>query len=424
MSKLLIRNGRIVDPSQNLDRVTNLLIDDGQVAAYDVGDAAAEEVLDASNRLVVPGLVDAYAELQEPGWEEDETIETGTRAALHGGFTSIACVPNTDPPIDTQAGVQFVQQRALRARNCNVHVIACVSKNRDGKELAEMGGLVEAGAVAFCDANRSIQSNELLRRALQYCLMFSKPVINAPYAAELAHDGVMHEGAVSMVLGLPGIPTEAEDVMTGRDLRLAEATGGKLHLVQISSAGSIELIRRVKARGLQVTAATNAVHFCLTDVLLRRFDSRYKVQPPLRSERHVQAVIAGLADGTIDMISAGHAPRALEKKMRELDQAPFGMTGFETTVGQVVTYLIRPGHLSWPQAVEKLSTNPARMLGLERGTLQTGAVGDVTIIDPEYRWTVDPTQFVSKCQHTPLDGMDLFGRVTQSIVEGEVRYSV
>ena len=423
MSKILIQNGRVIDPSQQLDRVTNLLLADGKVAAYDVSDRDAGDarILDATGLIVSPGLIDMHVQLREPGWEEDETIETGTAAALAGGFTSIACIPATDPPLDTQAGVEFVRQKAARANHCRVFVLACVSKNGDGKELAEIGALVEAGAVGFTDAPRAIQNSELLRRALEYCLMFHKPILNHPEVEELSHDGVMHEGLVSILLGLTGMPAEAEDVMAGRDLRLAEATGGRLHLMNISSSGSVDLVRRAKSRGVPITAEVAVDNFCFTDDNLRTFDSNFKVNPPLRSLDHVEACIAGLADDTIDVICSSHAPRALEKKMLELDQAPFGTAGLETALAAVITYLIAPGKLSWPQALEKMTIRPARILGIPHGTLAIGAEGDVTIIDPDLRWTVDPKRFVSKSSNSPFRGRELRGRARYVIVGGALK---
>ena len=419
MATLLIKNGRVIDPSQNLDRVTNLLIRDGRIAGLDIAANGQDQVIDATGKIVSPGLIDMHVELREPGGEEDETIETGTAAAIAGGFTSIACMPNTDPPIDTQASVEFIRQKAMRARNCNVFVIACVSNNREGKELAELGSLCAAGAVGFSDGTRPIHNAELLRRALEYCLMFDKPILDHPEEPELTRGGIMHEGRTSLVLGLPGIPAEAEDVATARDLRLAEATGGRLHLMNISSAGSIELIRRAKGRGLKITSAVCVPNLSLNDEQLRSFDSNCKVNPPLRSQNHVDACIAGLADGTIDVIASGHAPRASEKKMRELDVAPFGMINLETALSLVITKLIEPGHLDWPTALAKLTINPARVLGLSKGTLQIGADADVTIIDPHARWTVDPHRFRSKSSNTPFAGYQLHGRAEQVIVGGE-----
>ena len=423
MSKLLISNGRVIDPSQQMDRMTNILVENGKITAYDVSPNGQDATIDATGQIVAPGLVDMHVELREPGCEEDETIATATAGALAGGFTSIAFLPASDPPIDTQAGVEFVQHQAARADNCNAFVIACVSKNREGKELAEIGTLVEAGAVGFSDAVCSIQNSELLRRALQYCLMFDKPILNHPEVHDLSRDGVMHEGLVSMILALKGMPAEAEDVMTSRDLRLAEATGGRLHLMNISSGVSVELIRRAKARDVEVTVEVCPAHFTLTDECLRSFDANCKIKPPLRSQDHVDACIAGLADGTIDVIASGHAPRAAEKKMLELDQAPYGMVSLETALSLVITKLIEPGHLDWSSALEKLTINPARVLGVDKGTLRVGADADITIIDPQHEWTVDPRQFRSRSSNTPLAGAQLKGRAVRTIVRGELKYS-
>ncbi len=421
MPTLCIRNGRVIDPSQGLDRVTNLRIEEGRIAAIDVPSATHDRVLDATGKIVAPGLVDLQVELREPGCEEDETIESGTAAALAGGYTAIACSPNTDPPIDTQAGVEYVRQKAARAHNCNVYVVACVSKNREGKELAEIGSLVEAGAVGFSDAGNPIHNAELLRRALEYCLMFDKPILSHPEVRELTLGGIMHEGLTSLVLGLSGMPTAAEDLDIGRDLRLAESTGGRIHLLDISSAGSVELIRRAKARGLQVTASICIPNVVFTDERLRTFDANYKVNPPLRSQEHLDACIAGLADDTIDVIASGHAPRASEKKMRELDQAPFGMINLETTLALVIMKLIEPGHISWPQAIAKLSTNPAKVLGLSKGTLRIGADADVVVIDPQSNWIVDPQRLRSRSSNSPLLGSQLRGRAQHVIVGGEIK---
>ncbi len=427
MSNILIKNGRVIDPSQGMDRVSNVLIEDGRISAYDV---KVEEkpingsmrLIDATGKIVAPGLIDMHVHLREPGREEDETIRSGTAAALAGGFTSIVCTPNTNPPMDSQGTVQFVQRQAAEADNCNVYPMACISKNRAGEELAEMGTLVEAGAVAFSDESSPVANSELMRRALEYLLMFDKPVLNHPQVAELTADGVMHEGLVSMVLALPGIPAEAEDVMTGRDLSLAESTGGKIHMMHLSTAGSIDMIRRAKTRGVRVTAEVCPHHFSLTDETLRSFDSNFKMNPPLRDSDHLDACIAGLTDGTIDVIASDHAPHAVEKKMRELDQAPFGAISLETSLALVITNLIQPGHLDWMTALEKMTINPAQILGIAKGTLQIGSDADVTIIDPENIWTVDPEKFYSKSRNSPFIGKSLTGRAETVIVAGRVKF--
>lgn len=421
MPRLVIQNGRVIDPSQEMDRTTSILIEDGRIAAYDAMPNDQDEVMDATGKIVCPGLIDLHAELREPGGEDEETIASGTAAAVSGGFTSVACLPNTSPPVDSQASVEFIHHQAERANHCRVYVLACVSKGREGKELAELGSLHHAGAIGFTDADQPLNNSELLRRALEYCLMFDKPVLDHPQVSDFSPNGVMHEGVHSMVLGLSGIPAEAEDVRTARDLRLAEATGGRLHLMNISTAGSTDLIRRSKARGIKVSAEICVPNFCWTDQQLRTFDSQYKVNPPLRSQDHIDACIAGLADGTIDVIATGHCPQAAEKKMQELDEAPFGMIMLETALSLVIRHLIEPGHLDWSAALAKMTLHPARVLGLKKGTLQIGADADVTIIDPERRWTVEPGELRSKSRNTPLMGQELTGRAVSVIVGGQVK---
>jgi dihydroorotase len=423
MSNILIQNGRLIDPSQSIDRTMSLRIEGGKIVAYDVPPADGDQVIDASGKIVAPGLIDMHVHFREPGFEEDETIETGTRAALSGGFTSVACCPNTIPPIDTQGTVEYIRQKAARARHCHVFVIACVSRNREGKELAELGQLFEVGAVACSDDGSPVENAELMRRAFEYALMFDRPVLNHPETPSLTANGVMHEGKVSLQLGLRGIPAAAEDVMVSRDVTLAELTGGKLHVMHVSTSGSVQAVRRAKSRGVRVTSEVTPHHLCLTDESLRSFDANFKMNPPLRGREHVEACIEGLKDGTIDAIVTDHAPHAVEKKMRELDEAPFGIIGLETALGVLVTHLIEPGHLDWPTFLEKLTRRPAEILSLEKGTLQIGADADVTIIDPAVKWTVSPDELCSKSRNTPFMGKELTGRATHVIVDGELRFS-
>ena len=430
MASLLIRGGRVVDPSQSLDRVDDLLIRDGRVVAIGSatigqlagGAVVADEVLDATGLIVTPGLVDMHVHLREPGSEEDETIETGTAAAIAGGFTSVACIPNTEPPLDTQGGVEFIHQKAARADACNVFVVACASRERQGRELADIGQLVEAGAVAFSDDGSPVYDAELMRRVFEYCRMFDKPFLAHEEVLELTAGGVMHEGLVSMVLGLKGMPAAGEEVMIGRDIALAEVTGGRLHVMHLSTAGGVELVRRAKERGIAVTSEATPHHFTLTDECLHRFDSNYKMSPPLRTTADVEAILAGLADGTIDCIATDHAPHALEKKMLELDRAPFGILGLETAVGLSVTRLVVPGRLDWSRLVEAMSTLPAKILGINRGTLAVGAIADVTLIDPAMTWEVDASTFRSKSVNTPFHGWQLTGRAVATIVGGRIKY--
>jgi len=421
----LIENGRLICSESGLDRQGRLLLHQGKIAAVDPTDDAIPSDarrVDASGWIVAPGLVDLATELGEPGKEEDETIETGTLAALAGGFTSIACAGNTDPPIDTAAAVEFVRQKAVRADRCRVHVIGCVSKGRAGEELAEIGSLVEAGAVALSDSPAPLSNTALLRRALEYCLMFHRPILDRPEVTSLTRGGIMHEGLNQLILALAPMPAEAEDLATSRDLRLLETTGGKLHLSSISTAGSVELVRRAKARQSQVTVGMRISNLCFDDELMRSFDSNLKVNPPLRSKRHMEICQSAVADGTIDVITSGHQPRALEKKMQELSAAPFGMSTLDTALAQVVTFLIRPGKLSWMRAVDAMSLQPSRVLGLDTGTLIPGRPADVVLIDPDVEWTVDASRFYSRSRNSPLDGKSLFGKTHMVWVDGKRKY--
>jgi dihydroorotase len=405
-----------------LDRVTHLLIDSGRIAAFDAQSQPGDVIIDATDRIVCPGLIDLCVQLREPGHEEDETIATGAAAAIVGGFTTIACIPNTDPPIDTQATVEFVQLQAARAAQCRVEVLACISKQREGVELAELGTLSAAGAVGFTDGTAPVFNAELMRRALEYAQMFGRPILNRPEVPELNRGGVMHEGQLSTVLGLTGMPAAAEDVMCGRDIRLAETTGGNIHLLGVSTEGTVALIHQAKTRRISVSASIFIPNLVADEDSLRSFDSNWKVNPPLRSRRHVEACIQALRDGTIDVITSGHAPRATEKKMDVLDSAPFGMVGLETMLGLVGKKLVEPGHLDWNSAIAKMSCNPATLLGLSgRGTLAIGSSADVTIIDPNFRWTVDSGKFRSKSSNTPLNGWELLGKATDVIVGGEIK---
>jgi len=420
-----ISGGRVIDPSRGLDRVGDLWLGDGKVLAGGEGvGAGADVVIDARGMIVCPGLIDCHVHLREPGNEEDETIATGAASALAGGVTSVACMPNTMPALDSQGAAEFVVLQAQRARKANVYPVGAVSKGRKGEELAELGQLVAGGAVAFTDDGAPVASASLMRRALQYALMFDRVIMQHCQVPELTTGGVMNEGFESMKLGLPGMPAAAEDIMVARDIRLAEITGGRLHIQHISTERSVELVREGKARGIRVTAEACPHHFTLTDDRLRTFDANYKMNPPLRTQADVDAVIAGLKDGTIEVLATDHAPHAPEKKMRELDQAPFGIVGLETLIPITVLGLIEPGHLGWPEVIRDLTVNPAQLLGIPKGTLKPGADADVTIIDPDARWTIDPTAFKSKSRNTPYGGWDVRGRAHTVLVAGEVRHTL
>ena len=424
MRTIQISGGRVIDPGQDIDRVTDVFLGRGRVLAIGEGFEEADLVIDARGMIVCPGLIDVHVHLREPGNEEDETIATGAQAALAGGCTSVACMPNTRPAIDSQGAAEFVVLQAQRARFANVYPVGAVSKGREGVELAELGQLVAGGAVAFTDDGAPVASASLMRRALQYAKMFDRCIMQHCQVMELTVGGVMNEGFESMKLGLGGMPSAAEDIMVARDIRLAEITGGRLHIQHISTERAVELVGEGKRRGVDVTAEACPHHFTLTDDRLRTFDSNFKMNPPLRTKADVDAVIGGLRDGTIDLLATDHAPHAREKKMRELDQAPFGIVGLETLIPITVTALIEPGHLTWPEVIRKLTVEPAKLLGIPKGTLRPGADADVTIIDPSTPWTIDPAAFHSKSRNTPYGGLEVRGRAHTVIVAGEVRHTL
>jgi dihydroorotase len=424
MSNLLrIQNGRVIDPSQSLDQVTDLWIAGDKIFCVGVRpDLRASETIDATGKIVSPGLIDMHVHLREPGREEDETIATGTAAALAGGVTSVACMPNTEPAIDSQAAAEFIYLQAERAGQANVFPIGAITKGRKGTELAEIGGLVDGGAVAFTDDGSPVVNSEIMRRAMEYSLRFDKAILSHSEDLTLTQGAVMNEGIESMRLGLRGYPAVAEEIMIYREIALAELTKARVHILHVSSAGGVELIRRGKERGVRVTGEACPHHFTLTDDSMHKFDSNYKMSPPLRTPRDVEAILTGLRDGTLDVLATDHAPHAPEKKMRELDQAPNGIVGLETLIPICVRALIEPGVLTWPKMIEKLTLAPARVLGIDRGTLKAGAIADVTIIDPDVRWTIDVAKFKSKSRNTPWGGEEVRGWAETVLVAGVVKF--
>ncbi len=421
MAILHLRNGRVIDPSQSLDRVVDLWIDDTLIGGIGPPPRAADHVLDCSGMIVSPGLIDMHVHLREPGREEDETIVTGTASAIAGGVTSVACMPNTEPPLDTRDAAEFVILQAKRAGNCNVFPIGAVTKGREGKELAEIGKLVDGGAVAFTDDGGPVFNAEIMRRALEYTKMFDRTILVHAEILELTQGGVMNEGEVSLRLGLRGMPGVAEDIMIARDIMLAELTGGKVHILHVSTAGGVDLIRQGIKKGIRCSGEACPHHFILTDKELERFDSNFKMSPPLRTQKDVDAILAGLKDGAISVLATDHAPHAPEKKAKELDQTPNGILGLETFLPLCTTFLIETGVLTWPQMLEKMTVNPAKILGIPRGTLQVGQKADVTVIDPNVAWTIDVNQFRSKSRNSPFHGWKVKGRAAATIVRGIVK---
>jgi len=421
MKTILIRGGRVIDPASGRDEVADVLIEGPRIARVGRVTRKADEVIEAEGLIVAPGLIDMHVHLREPGKQEEETIASGSAAAVAGGFTTVACMPNTDPAVDNEASAEFVFLQAERAGLANVYPIGAITKAQAGKELAEIGQLSRAGAVAFSDDGFCVADSGLMRQALEYAKMFDKPIIDHCEDTNLSQNGVMHEGYYSMVLGLPGIPAASEEVMVARDLILAEMTEGHLHVAHVSTRGSVELIRQAKRRGVNVTCEVTAHHLALTDECVTSFDPRYKMNPPLRTAEDVQALREGLADGTIDCIVSDHAPHATEEKQVEFSYAPFGVIGMESLLPVVITTLIEPGILTWPQAIAKMTINPARILRLPKGTLTPGADADLTLIDPKVRWTIDVNQFRSKSRNCPFDGWEVTGRAVTVIVGGEIK---
>jgi dihydroorotase len=420
---ILIRGGRLIDPSQKVDRKGDLLLDGGKVAAFGKMPAGmrADETIDATGKVVCPGLIDMHVHLREPGKEEEETIASGSAAAIAGGFTTVAAMPNTEPACDSEAQVEWTILAGKRAGLANVLPIGAVSRGRRGSELAEIGQMVRGGAVAFSDDGAPVHNAALMRLALEYSKMFDKPVIQHSEDPNLFGCGCMHEGRVSMELGLEGIPAAAEESMAARDCLLAEITGGNLHVAHISTRGTAEAVRRGKKAGVRVTCEVTPHHFTLTDERVRSYDAVYKMNPPLREGPDVKAMILGLQDGTIDVIATDHAPHAPEEKELEFAEAPFGVIGLESALGLVMTFLVEKGHLTLPRALAAMTTNPARILRLEgKGTLRPGADADVTVFDPAAAWTVDAQKFRSRSRNCPFHGWKLTGRPEWVVVGGRV----
>ncbi len=418
-AKLLIKGGRVVDPANRRDGAFDLLISGGTIADVKASiPANGATVIDAKGLLVVPGLVDLHTHLRQPGREDKETIETGCRAAIKGGFTTICAMPNTDPAMDHRGVVDFVRQEVARLSLISVHPIGAITRGREGKELTDFGELFDAGCIALSDDGNPVADGLLMRRALEYAKIFGRPLIQHAEDPALAAGGVMHEGLVSTTLGLRGMPGEAESVMVARDLALAELTGGWVHFAHLSSARSVELIREAKRRGARVTCEVTPHHLALTHEAVGEFDTRAKVNPPLRAEADRQALLEGLRDGTIDAIATDHAPHTDWEKETDFDAASFGISGLETALSVCVGALVAPGLFTWSQLIERFSTAPAKIAGCPGGALSAGAPADVILIDAAAQWTVDPAQFASKGRHSPFAGQPVTGRVVKVIARG------
>ena len=430
---VLIRGGRVIDPAQSLDQVGDVLLRDGLVAAIGPNLNADEaEVIEATGQIVCPGFIDLHCHLREPGYEAKETIATGTAAAAAGGFTTVCCMPNTLPVLDTAPVLEALARTVAAQGVVRVHPIAAITREQAGRELVEMAELTEAGAVGFSDDGACLTNSGVMRRALEYSLLVRRPIIQHAEDPALSHHGVMHEGPISARLGLPGWPGTAEEVIVARDIALAKVTGAHVHVAHVSSAGSVDLIRRAKAQGVHVTAEVTPHHLTLTDDLvaghwwsatasLPPYDTRTKVNPPLRPREDVDALIAGLCDGTIDVIATDHAPHTTADKECEYDQAAFGISVFETALGSIMS-LVQAEQLPLARAIEALTSGPAQIFGLAGGSLAVGAAADVTIFDPEREWCVDTSRFRSLGRNTPLDGVFLPSQVTHTFVGGKLVY--
>jgi dihydroorotase len=423
---LLIKSGRVVDPSQGIDQVMDILLEDGRVTGLGerLDAPSSAQIVDADGIIVAPGFIDLHVHLREPGFEYKETIETGCRAAVAGGFTAVCSMADTNPVNDDPSVTRFIRKRADDAGLARVYPVGALSRRREGKALAEVGEMVREGAVAVSDDGRPVANALLMRRALEYARSFDIPVSVHSEDLELTDRGVMHEGAVSTRIGLGGIPSVAEEIMVARDLALAELVGGRLHLCHLSTGASLDMVRSAKARGVAVSCEVAPHHFTLTDedVAASNYDPNWKTNPPLRAAADVEAVKRAVADGTVDAIVSNHSPHHSDEKELDFSDAPFGIVGLETAVGLALDQLVRGKIIDIAQLVSLMSTGPAKVFGLPGGTLREGAPADVTLLDVRRSWVVDPSEFQSKSRNTPFAGMTLQGGAVATIVGGRIAW--
>jgi dihydroorotase len=421
MSRLVIKNGRVIDPSQNLDRICDVAVEDG--AIREIGEAISSggsEEFDASGLIVAPGFVDMHVHLREPGFEHSETIETGSRSAAAGGFTSICCMPNTQPVNDNATVTSYIKDRARQFAVVNVYPIGAITKGSAGEELSAIASMKQAGIVAISDDGRPVMNARVTRRAMEFAQALDLPLIEHCEDLHLSAGGTMHEGVQSTRLGLRGIPRSSEDVMVARDIILAELTGVRYHVAHISSQYSVEMVGFAKRRGLPVTAEATPHHFAISDAEMLPYDGSYKMKPPLRESRDVEAVTDGLISGTIDAIATDHAPHPGDEKMQEFERCPFGIIGLETAIGLSLERLYHPGKVSLPHLIGLFTQNPARILSLPCGTLRTGSRADITILGLDHEWAYDVSKSPSKSRNTPLDGRRFRGGPVATIVGGKI----
>jgi len=420
MSSILIQNGTILDPSQKLQQRADLLIDGGKIAGIGSNLGSADRVIDAAGCFVTPGLIDIHVHFREPGDEEEETIATGAAAAVAGGFTTVCCMPNTKPPLDNEGQIEFVLREAQRVGLANVFPVGAITKGREGRELAEIGSMIQRGAIALSDDGVGIADASVMRKTLQYAKMFDACIMQHCEEPSLG-GGAMHSGIVSTSLGLSGIPAEAEQLMISRDLLLNRTIGCRYHVQHISTAWSVELIRRAKRDRQTVTAEVSPHHLLLTDENCRGYDTNFKMNPPLRTAADVAACIEGIKDGTIDCLATDHAPHRAEEKELEFADAPMGIIGLECALALYIKALVEPGHIDWMKLIELMSMRPAQIVKLNRGTLAKGAAADVTVIDPNQSWTIDSDKFKSLSRNCPFQGWEVKGRTKATIVGGDLK---
>lgn len=420
MSSLLIQNGRVIDPANNVDELLDICIIDGKFAKPDPKIAGSLPKLNAQGMVVCPGLIDLHVHLREPGRSDKETIESGTQAAAQGGFTSVVCMPNTTPPVDNAGTVEYIKARAREKGVVNVFPTGAITVGLQGEQMAEIGSLKKAGVVAITDDGHCVQNNEIMRRAIEYAKMFDLPLMDHCQDYALSAGGVVHEGYWSMALGLRGWPSIAEEIVVSRNCMLSELCDWKVHMQHLSAAGSVRILREARKRGIQVSGEVCPHHIALTDESVKGYDTNFKMNPPLRTQRDVDALLEGIADGTVNILASDHAPHCSFEKEVEFDDAPFGILGLETELGIFLTELVHKKILSLPKMLAMLTSNPARLLNLDRGTLNLGAPGDVTILDPELEWIVDREQSASLSRNTPFHKRPLKGRAIATIVSGKI----
>ena len=421
-AELLIKNGRVIDPANGIDKKCDVLIVDGKIVEVGKIEIPAQEIIDASGKLVVPGLIDIHVHFREPGDEEEETIASGSAAAVAAGFTSVVCMPNTNPPIENETDVEYIHRKARQARKTHVYTMGAITKKREGVELAEMGFMAEAGAVGFTDDGNGVQNPAVMLRALKYAAMFNVVIAQHCQDDAFAGNGVMNASYYSTILGLPGIDSLAEEAMLWRDIQLVKKTNVRYHAQHISTAGSVELIRAAKKDSLPVTCEVTPHHLLLTEECCAEYDTNFKVNPPLRGAQDVEALKGAIAEGLVDALVTDHAPHLQSEKELEFLAAPFGIASLECALALFVKALIEPRILDWPSLIKLMTANPAKIIGIDKGTLSKGKQADVTIIDPNAEYKIDVNKFRSKSKNCPYHGWTVKGKVEKTLVQGEIRF--